>query len=76
MGRKTISQRVLELLKKEDKPIMPEIIAQRLGLKVRDPFIGSYNWGKWSFLKAEKEGLIKWIDKEGWVLVKNERNLR
>jgi len=48
---------------------MPEIIAQKLGLKVRDPFIGSYNWGKWSFRDAEKQGLIKWIDKEGWVLV-------
>jgi len=72
MPRKTISQRVLELLEKENKPLMPEIIAQKLGLKVRDPFIGLYNWGKWSFLDAEKRGLIKWVEKEGWVSVKRK----
>ena len=53
----TITERVLAYLK--DQPGDPVEIAKALGLTKRGH---SYNWGKWSFLKAEQEGLIEyWV---------------
>jgi len=70
---KTISEKVIELLERHrGTPLKPKEIGKMLGLKIRKPFpLESYNWGKWSFLKAEREGLIVWVEKEGksgWIL--------
>jgi len=67
--RKTISERVLEVLKTADKPLSPKEIAHRLGLRERWPI--GFRWGKWSFAKAEKQGLIEWDEEaQGWKLIK------
>jgi len=71
--KKTISERVLELLKNAKEPLTPKEIAEKLNLKVRDPFIGAYHWGKWNFREAERKGIIEWVEGRGWKL-KNGRS--
>ena len=64
---KTISERVLEALK--EKPMTTIEVARELGLKRRKTIYESYSWGKWTFGKAESEGLIEWKDGK-WQLKK------
>jgi len=62
----TITERVLAYLKKQ--PGDPVEIAKALKLTKRGH---GYNWGKWSFRKAEDEGLIEyWNDQ--WHLKEAE----
>lgn len=58
----TISERVLAYLK--EQPGTPNEIAEALGLTGRRY---GYVWGRWSFAKAEDEGLIEWKD-DKWHL--------
>jgi len=58
----TISDRVIAYLK--EQPGNPMEIGKALELTMRSelsPWLG-YRWGKWSFDKAERGGLIEWID--------------
>lgn len=58
---KTIRERVLEAL--NEKPMAPDEIGKKLGLKFR--LIRGrklYYWGKWNFMEAEELGLIEWKD--------------
>lgn len=54
----TISERVLAYLK-EQPGTMAEI-GEALGLHKRG--WAGYNFGRWSFVMAEDEGIIEWID--------------
>jgi len=60
---KNICERVLEAL--AEKPMTPDEIGEKLGLKFRliGGVVKNYFWGKWSFKEAEELGLIEW--KEG-----------
>lgn len=58
----TISERVLAYLK--EQPGTPKEIGEALNLTLKQstrPWMG-YRWGRWSFKRAEEEGLIEWID--------------
>jgi len=72
MGRRTISEEVIDLLRRhKETPLTPAEIGKMLGLKIRKKFPLQHYWGKWNFRKAEKEGLIEWVEKKGksgWVL--------
>jgi len=78
MKRRTISQEVIELLERHrETPLTPVEIAKLLGLKIRKtyPFTTHY-WGKWNFRRAEKKGLIEWVErngKSGWILKRRTR---
>jgi len=64
----TISDSVLAYLR--EQPGTPDEIAKALHLKPRK-WVG-YNWGRWSFSKAEDEGLIEWKDGE-WHIKEAEK---
>ena len=54
----TISDRVLAYLK--EQPGSAVDIGEALNLKKRE--LLGYNWGRWSFAKAEDDGVIEWKD--------------
>jgi len=64
----TISERVLAHL--EEHSGTPVEIAKALNISKRNTALGyTYNWGHWSFARAEKEVIIEWKDGK-WHLVK------
>ena len=58
--RKTAKQIILELLKKEKRPMMPKEIREKTNL--------NYNTIRGRLQDLKKEGLVKRTDK-GWVYV-------
>jgi len=63
----TITERVLAYLK--EQPGTWKEIAKALNIKRRHLRMGyTYYWGNWSFLRAEKAGLIECDDDDRWHL--------
>jgi len=74
--KEIMTKRVLQAIKEE--PSLPKEIAIRLGLKPKSyihRFLPEYNWGKWSFYKAEKEGLIELKDEKWHITEKGLKEL-
>ncbi len=67
----TISHRVLAYLKKHPSTAME--VAKALPLKRRHTRMGyTYYWGDWSFIRAEKAGLIECDEASKWHLRRAE----